>query len=79
MERLSLLPQAEAAAPLVERLGDASWRVRKAAVERLTAFPDASGPVRALIAALADGENPGRRNAAVEALVALRRRRAARR
>jgi HEAT repeat protein len=68
VERLSLLPQEEATAPLVGCLGDSSWRVRKAAVERLTAFPDASGPVRALVSALADGDNPGRRNAALEAL-----------
>ena len=68
VERLSLLPPAEAVAPLVECLGDPSWRVRKAAVERLTAFPEAAGPVRALVPALADGENPGRRNAALEAL-----------
>jgi HEAT repeat protein len=68
VERLSLLSQAEAVVPLVERLGDPSWRVRKAAVERLTALPDAAGPVRALVGALADGENSGRRNAALEAL-----------
>jgi HEAT repeat protein len=68
VERLSLLPPDEATGPLVECLGDSSWRVRKAAVERLTAFSDASGPVRALVPALADGENPGRRNAALEAL-----------
>ena len=68
VERLSLLPQAEAVPPLVESLGDPSWRVRKAAVERLTALEDPVGPVRALVPALADGENPGRRNAALEAL-----------
>jgi HEAT repeat protein len=68
VERLSLLPPAEAVAPLIDGLGDPSWRVRKAAVERLTALPDANEPVRALVAALGDGENPGRRNAALEAL-----------
>jgi HEAT repeat protein len=68
VERLSLLPAADAVAALVECLGDPSWRVRKAAVERLTALEDAGGPVRALVGALADGENPGRRNAALEAL-----------
>ena len=68
VERLSMLPAAEAVAPLVDSLGDPSWRVRKAAVERLTALEDVSGPVRALVPALADGENPGRRNAALEAL-----------
>jgi HEAT repeat protein len=68
VERLSLLPHAEAVPPLVESLGDPSWRVRKAAVERLTALEDVTSPVRALVPALADGENPGRRNAALEAL-----------
>ena len=68
VERLSLLPPAEAVPPLVGSLGDPSWRVRKAAVERLTALEDVGRPVRALVAALADGENPGRRNAALEAL-----------
>jgi len=68
VERLSLLAAADAVAPLVECLGDPSWRVRKAAVERLAALEDSAGPVRALVAALSDGENPGRRNAALEAL-----------
>jgi len=68
VERLSLLPAADAVALLVECLGDQSWRVRKAAVERLTALEHPAGPVRALVAALADGENSGRRNAALEAL-----------
>jgi HEAT repeat protein len=71
VERLSLLPADEAVAPLVECLGDASWRVRKAAVERLGALEDVGAPVRALVRALADGENPGRRNAALEALARL--------
>ena len=68
VERLSLLPGPEAVPCLVERLGDPSWRVRKSAVERLTAHGDVSPAVRALVAALADGENSGRRNAALEAL-----------
>lgn len=68
VERLSLLPAPEAVPCLVERLGDPSWRVRKSAVERLTAQDDASPAVRALVAALADGENSGRRNAALEGL-----------
>jgi len=72
VERLSLLPAPEALPRLVERLGDASWRVRKAAVERLIAQDDASSAVRALVRALADGENPGRRNAALEALTRFR-------
>jgi len=68
VERLSLLPGTEAVPHLVERLGDPSWRVRKAAVERLIAQDDAGPAVSALVAALGDGENPGRRNAALEAL-----------
>jgi HEAT repeat protein len=65
-EALSL----EASLPLlVERLGDTSWRVRKAAVERLVACADTERLAAALIGALADGDNPGRRNGAVEGLV----------
>jgi HEAT repeat protein len=70
IERSRTLPWDEATPLLVERLGDASWRVRKAAVERLVACPDSAHTAEALIGALGDGENPGRRNAAVEALIA---------
>lgn len=73
VERLSALPAREAVPRLVERLGDGSWRVRKAAVERLVDASDAEIVVDALIEALADGENPGRRNSAVEALMACGR------
>ncbi len=69
VERVVALPVDEAVALLVERLGDPSWRVRKAAVERLVGLSDVEACAGRLIAALADGENPGRRNAAVEALV----------
>jgi HEAT repeat protein len=68
VERLTLLPAEEATRALVEQLGDPSWRVRKAAIERLAAWPDAPRVVHLLLEALADGENPGRRNAALEAL-----------
>lgn len=68
VERTSELSGDEAVPSLVELLGDASWRVRKAAVERLIDRSDAVPAVRALVAALADGENSGRRNAALEAL-----------
>ena len=70
VERSCTLPQEEAVPLLVERLGDSSWRVRKAAVERLVTCPDSAFAAGALIRALGDGENPGRRNSAVEALVA---------
>jgi HEAT repeat protein len=69
VERLGLLPAEEATRELIARLGDPSWRVRKAAVERLSASGDPTLTCGALVAALADGDNPGRRNAALEALV----------
>jgi len=69
VERVSVLPIDEAIPHLVERIGDTSWRVRKSAVERLVACPDRERVVGALIDALGDGENTGRRNSAVEALV----------
>lgn len=59
-ERLPLL------APV---LGDPSWRVRKAAISLFVAMEHDAAVAEALIEALSDGENPGRRNAAVEALV----------
>ena len=70
LERVVTLPSAEAIPPLVDGLGDASWRVRKTAVERLVACAERERVVEALLVSLADGENPGRRNSAVEALVA---------
>jgi HEAT repeat protein len=73
VERAVTLDAEDAVARLVECLGDTSWRVRKAAVERLCAWSDPRTAARSLIAALADGENPGRRNAAVEALVRIGR------
>lgn len=69
VERLGALSVEVALPRLVGCLGDPSWRVRKAAVERIVAAPEAWRVADALIEALADGENPGRRNAAVEALV----------
>jgi HEAT repeat protein len=69
VERLAALPPEEALPRLVRCLGDAGWRVRKAAVERLAEAPAGWPVAEALVAALSDGDNPGRRNAAVEALV----------
>ena len=74
VELLVLLPAEEALVMLTERLGDASWRVRKAAVECLASAPEDWPVADHLLGALADGENPGRRNAAVEALVRIGRR-----
>lgn len=72
VEQLLLLPASEAVPQLVLRLGDPAWRVRKAAIDRLVACRDEALVHPGLIDALGDGENPGRRNAAYEALVALR-------
>jgi HEAT repeat protein len=69
VERVEALPRDQVVPKLVECLGDPSWRVRKAAVSRLVAWPDAEQATALLIAALHDGDNPGRRNAAVDALV----------
>ena len=68
VEQLLTLSAADAIPRLVESLGDPSWRVRKAAVRQLAACSESEMVDNALIAALADGENPGRRNSAVEAL-----------
>jgi HEAT repeat protein len=70
VERLSSLPARDAIPRLVESLGDISWRVRKAAVERLVGSMEPASVADALVLALADGENPGRRNSAVEGLLA---------
>jgi HEAT repeat protein len=74
VERSLLLPADEAMGMLAERLGDASWRVRKSAVECLASAPEDWPVADHLLGALADGENPGRRNAAVETLVRIGRR-----
>ena len=69
VEQLLLLPISEAAEKLYECLGDSGWRVRKAAVERLVSCGGQAPVQELLIESLADGENPGRRNSAFEALV----------
>ncbi|MCH7709439.1 MAG: HEAT repeat domain-containing protein [Myxococcales bacterium] len=69
IERADALPLDQALPLLIDRLGDSSWRVRKAAVERLVSSEDPVRAALAMIGALADGENPGRRNAAIEALI----------
>lgn len=71
VEQLLQLPAPEAVPLLIERLGDEAWRVRKAAIDRLVACRDDLLVHPGLLSALADGENPGRRNAAFEALVAM--------
>ena len=55
---------------LVRLAGDPDWRVRKAAIEGLEANPS-EDVVKALIPALYDQANAGRRNAAADALRAM--------
>ncbi len=74
IERLPLLPPEEALPRLAAGLGDESWRVRKSAVACLGTVPEDWPVAEHLIRALADGDNPGRRNTAVEALVRIGRR-----
>lgn len=71
VERVLELPILDAITHLVSSLGDSSWRVRKASVERLVACGETNIVADALIAAFSDGDNTGRRNSAVEALVAM--------
>lgn len=63
-------PQA-ALALLVEAMGDESWRVRKEAAARAASWADRPEAAAALVGALAEPENVGRRNAVIEALVQL--------
>jgi HEAT repeat protein len=69
VDRLTLLPAAESLPLLVARLGDASWRVRKAAIDRLATSAESDEATSRLVAALGDGDNTNLRNAALEALV----------
>ncbi len=69
VERVDALSAEEAIRHLIECLGDSSWRVRKASIERLVARSETDDVANALVGALGDGENPGRRNAAVDALI----------
>jgi HEAT repeat protein len=69
VERVDALPAESAIRCLIERLGDSSWRVRKASIERLIARSETADVANALVEALGDGDNPGRRNAAIDALI----------
>ncbi len=60
----------EALPSLIEALGDASWRVRKAALDFVLLAP-AADSLPLLIAGLRDEGNAGRRNSSMEALVRL--------
>jgi HEAT repeat protein len=69
VERIDALPAESAVRCLIECLGDSSWRVRKASIERLISRSETDDVANALVNALGDGDNPGRRNAAVDALI----------
>ncbi len=69
IEQLVEYPSLQCVPVLLRLLGDSSWRLRKRAVDLLVSLSDQSGVVTLLVGALSDEENPGRRNAAVEALV----------
>lgn len=56
---------------LLERLGDPSWRVRSAAVERIAASPEPAGACAALLAVVSTGATVGARDAAATALSRL--------
>ncbi|MBW2716087.1 MAG: HEAT repeat domain-containing protein, partial [Deltaproteobacteria bacterium] len=71
VERVDALPAEDAIRALIDCLGDSSWRVRKVSIERLIKRREAADVTNALVDALGDGENPGRRNAAVDALIHL--------
>ena len=60
-----------AAALLAEvALGDDHFDdAERAAIERLVACENAADAIKSLVGALGDGENTGRRNAAVDALI----------
>lgn len=71
VQRLPSLVGAASAELLVRALGDENWRVRKEAATAAPLLEARDAVVEALIAALADKQNIGLRNAAVEALVAI--------
>ncbi len=65
VERVGAIGVADSIPVLIEALGDPSWRVRKASVERFAACPDVTMAADALIRELSEEDDPGRRNAAV--------------
>jgi HEAT repeat protein len=68
---LAAAPGAGARDLVMLGLGDADWRVRKEAARVATALARPLGLVPALVAAIAQGENVGLRNAALEVVEAL--------
>ncbi len=64
-------PMAQVLSLLVSALDDDDWRVRKQAIDRLVEWPDVDGVVGAMIRILADRDDVGARNAAVDALAQI--------
>ncbi len=64
-------PLEEVKESLYYAMGDASWRIRKEAVNTLIAVPISADIMEELIAMLRDPDNAGLRNSAVEALERL--------
>jgi HEAT repeat protein len=58
---------------LIRTFGDDNWRVRKEAVARVSAWPEADDAITMLLTALREEEDVGCRNAVVEALSAIGR------
>ncbi|HEY3447146.1 MAG TPA: HEAT repeat domain-containing protein [Myxococcales bacterium] len=56
---------------VLESLSDESWRVRKAAVERLVGLADPERAIEGLLLRLRDADDAGARNSAAEALARL--------
>jgi HEAT repeat protein len=56
---------------LIDAMGDPSWRVRKAAAQRTTDLAERPAVARAVVAALAEPDNVGRRNALIETLLGI--------
>ena len=69
-DALSLDSEADRAV-LLARLSDPSWRVRKAAVERLCASKTPEVLVKELLEKLGEGDNVGERNGAAQALARI--------
>jgi HEAT repeat protein len=71
VRRLMSIVDGDAARLLVRALGDENWRVRKEAAAVAPLLEAREAVVPALLGALADKQNIGLRNAAVEALVSV--------
>lgn len=70
-QQIPMLPAPESCELLVRALGDEDWRVRKEAASVATRVEPRTAVVFAMARALAEQENIGLRNAAVEALVLI--------